>query len=250
MPRGRKRVPLRAPEEAWALAEANSGLVYSILFKFVNSHDNLVWYKGDDLQAELESFAWEGLYEACLLWDESKGKLSTYAYPSITNSILQALDKLIRMGGNQKGGAQIPLKYKTPPPVFSLDALSEAQVREHDMDHITTLMDELPQPWQDTELEEDKIIAGLDKERLVKKIYELTEKMPEPHRSVFKLMALGPERKSDYAHYIRYPSMGLRETGEILHLPDKKVKKIYEEAVEWMENQLAAINYKMEEDDG
>jgi len=252
MPRKKVMAPIREPEEAWEIAKQNSGLVYSILFKFINNHDNIVWYKGNDLQAELESHAWEGMYNACLYWDESKGTLSTYAVPSIQNSMKKALDKLMKMGGNQKGGGQIPLKYKTTPPVFSLDALTEAW--QDNSDYPANIEDsfanKIPQPWADLETEEEKILESFDKERMVKKIEELAEIMPEPHRSVFKIMALGPREEIAYGHYIRYATMGMRKAGKKLHFADRKVKKLYLESLEWMENQLKAANYGEEENDG
>ena len=144
MARRKTSVPIREPEEAWALAVENSGLVYSVLFRFINNHDNLVWYRGNDLQAEIESFAWEGMYNACLLWDSSKGTLSTYAVPAIYNTMLHALDKLIKMGGNQKGGGNVKLKYDKTPPIFSLEGLTEKKNEDLDMDGINTFSDALP----------------------------------------------------------------------------------------------------------
>lgn len=245
MPRIRKAVPVREPEEAWELALANKGLVMSQLFKFLNSHDNLVWYKGDDLRAELESVAWEGMYNACLLWEPSKGRLSTYAVPAIRNTMLQALDKLMKMGGNQKGGQLVKLKYEVTPPVFSLDSMSEARAKNFDAETVNSYADEIPQPWQDTETDEEKLLTRLDNERMAKKIEELTDRMPEPHQSVFRLMALTPDDglSPGRGQRIRYSAMGIRKACLILHYADDKVRDLWLEALDWMELQLEAAGY-------
>lgn len=245
MGRPKTLVPAREPDEAWAMAVENTGLVMSELYRFLNTH-HVAWYSGPELQAELESHAWEGMYQACLLWDENKGKLSTYAVPSIRHSLLRALDRLMRMGGNNKGGGKRegPLP-DSPPKVYSLEAMTEAAKQKYDAEAFDSLGDFIPQPWQDQEDEEADLIDRLDDERLLSLIRELAEHMPEPHRTVFKTIMLSDHPARKGRSFTR-GAMSMKKAVSILHKKDTTIQRLYLESIEWMRNQLSARGYEEE----
>lgn len=241
MSRSKKKLPIREAEEAWELALANKGLVYKTLLSYVNSKPSIAWYKGEDLRAELESYAWEGMYTACLHWDETKGTLSTYAIPAIRNNMLKQVNKLVSMGGNRRGNTHSP-PTEPFPHIFSAETIS-VEDKDDTTDALSGIGDIVPQPWQDENSFEDEIIERIDRERTDRAIRELVQRMPEPHREVFELLALGPQKEFAGRRSSQAPSMSRREAAERLHYSLRKVQDLYEEAVEWMGNQLDAHGY-------
>lgn len=251
-----KQAPVREPDEAWAMALENKGLVYHVLLSYLRSQGAIAWYKDEALRAELESHAWEGMYQACLAWDESKGKLSTYAVPSIHNSIIKAVNKLISMGGNRRGGPGTPGEGMEFPKVFSTEAIDASMQEILEAEEINSISDTIPQPWEAENVFEDDLLDKLDMERTERKVRELAERMPEPHREVFKLMVLGPQQEPIRGQTRKSfgPSMTQRQASKELHYSLLKVRGLYLEAVEWMGYQLEAAGYgnpyKIGETDG
>jgi len=221
--------------------------MYQLLYAYVRKH-SLPWYKGADLQAELESYAWEGFFDACRKYDETKGyTLSTYAYPAVINAMNARMRVLERMGTsmqghNVKGQGHLPRPY-----LGSIQEADEkAAERNIDRDQAAdgfSLGDVHAQPWQEFEpLMEDVVVDAIAQAEQVQRIRAVVEKMSEPHKTVFELMFL-----TDPTHE-RAPRGGrsigsgltLKETAERFGRSTTWAKEILDEAIEYVRYQLDA----------
>ena len=186
----------RSWQEAWDLALDHKGIMYQLLYKYVRSH-GLPFYTGEALQKELESFAWEGFFEACRQWDEAKGTLTTYAYPSITNAMDSRMKVLERMGSNMQGHykkGEGPLTGGAPrPKLSSLEQLDERRQADVEMEegNSRSIADIYTQPWQGEEPSlEDTVIDAIHQAETVDRIKGIVDSMPDPHKTIFTLMYL------------------------------------------------------------
>ena len=184
----------RSWAEAWDLALDNKGIMYQLLYKYLRGH-SLPFYKGDALRAELESFAWEGFFEACRRWDESKGlKLSTYAWPAVQNAMNARMIVLERMGSTMTGKYTSEEKGIQRPRLSSMEALDERRAAQYDSEgQEYGLADIYQQPWaRETEAMEDVVIDAVYQAETVERIRKHVSSMSEPHKTVFELMYFTP----------------------------------------------------------
>lgn len=228
------------------MALDHKGLMYQLLYAYVRKH-SLPWYSGPDLQAELESYAWEGFFDACRKFDESKGyTLSTYAYPAVTNAMNARMTVLERMGStmhghNVKGQGKLPR-----PHLDSIQAQDEKKARwntemgESADGH--SLGDLHPQPWQQWEpLMEDVVVDAIAQAEQVGRIRAIVEGMSEPHKTVFELMFL-----TDPTHERRpggrglSPGYTLKEAAQQFGRSTTWAKETLDEAIEYIRFQLDA----------
>lgn len=241
--------PMRSNDEAWELAVEHSDLMWSIFNKFLNTHYN-VWFDRKGLSAELESYAWEGMYKACRLWDEDKGALSTYAYPAVERYLLRGYERTLRMGFTAQGN-YAKGETKDPVSLYSYNYWEE----ENPEFEISSFLDWYRQPWQ-TDIDngefEDDVVIKVDAERLRNKLFPILERMTEPHRSVFEVAHLR-ERESDphiaanlnIQHGAQH---SYSEIGEILDMPRATVREVLQEAEEFVRFQLEEMtDYDQEE---
>jgi RNA polymerase sigma factor (sigma-70 family) len=236
--RGTAKV-LRTNAEAWALSLENKALVYRQLYKYVNAK-SLNWYRGDDLRIELESYAWEGMLEACRRWDPALGKLSTYAVPTINNYLVRGMNILAKMGGNVKSGGSIKgahAKMETPW-VDSLEQWQETQAEQQDGQGGRGLAETMPQPWQDPDNTfEDDIVGDIGDSQVTQRIKEIVDQMPEPHRTAFQLMHF-TEPTHDKKPHALGSGLTLKEISEIMGRDTTIVRKWLLEAEEYIRHQL------------
>jgi len=237
----------RTWQEAWDMALDHKGLMYQLLYAYVRKH-SLPWYTGQDLQAELESYAWEGFFDACRKWDESKGyTLSTYAYPAVTNAMNARMKVLERMGTsmqghNVKGQGTLPR-----PHLESIEGEDEKKAKRYIEDESKDghgLGDLLKQPWQQWEpLMEDVVVDAISQAEQVARIRRVVEDMSEPHKTIFELMFL-----TDPTHE-RTPRGGrsigsgytLKEAAQQFGRSTTWAKEVLDEAIEYIRFQLDAL---------
>lgn len=239
----------RTEQEAWDLALDNKAMVMGLLYKYVNSH-SLPWYKGDALQAELESFAWEGMLEACIKWDESKGALSTFAYPCVTNAMNARMKVLMRMGTKLSGGGFKKGEKGIRPILNSL----EGHRANAEAEEITEPLEDLghnafmPEPEP---LMEDVIIDELRTKALMAKIEKelvaLEALGPEPYAQVLRLMYLTePTHERLNGGRSLGSGLTLEEVGRKLGLSTTTVKTLHDEALYWLQQRLLATGEEYE----
>lgn len=237
---------LRTWQEAWDLALDHKGIMYQLLYAYVRKH-SLPWYQGEDLQAELESYAWEGFFDACRKWDASKGyTLSTYAYPAITNAMNARMKVLSRMGSsmqghNTKGQGQLPR-----PHLESVQAEDEKKASRYIDDENRdghSLTDVYPQPWSEHEpLMEDVVVDAIHQAGRVAEIVRIVDAMSEPHKTVFQLMFLTEPTHDRPANGGRGLGSGytLRETADHFGRSTTWAKEVLDEAIEYIRYHLDA----------
>jgi hypothetical protein len=233
MTRTKTLKPLRTTEEAWNLALENRGLLYRYLHRFVN-RSRLEWYSQDALEQELESYAWEGFYNACLYWDPNKGTLATYSYPAITNFLVRAIIKLGRMGGNyigMKKGSGVFLNSIEGEDDWHrmINGGAQDPLREE----ASGIADSLPQPWMASTEDnsfEDQVIDSIEHERLVKALMATIPKMGEPYVTMVKLKFSDPPKT-------------LQEVADATGYSRAWVAEKLTEAFEFLGHQLAAQGF-------
>ena len=225
------------------MALDHKGLMYQVLNKYVSNH-SLPYYKGQDLMVELESDAWEGFFQACLRWDEAKGTLSTFAYPSIKNALNARMKVLERMGSSMVGH-QVEGKIFSRPALSSLEQLDE---RRHPEDGIygfyNSLSDLLPNAMDHSEVEpsmEDAVVERIDQEEKMKAIRAVVEKMDEPYKDIFTLIYL-EKPTHDIAKSAESRLIGggwtIREVAKKYRRDTGWVKEILDEAVDYVRYQM------------
>lgn len=234
----------RTWQEAWDLALDHKGIMYQLLYTYVRKH-SLPWYTGPDLQAELESYAWEGFFDACRKWDEKKGTLTTYAWPAVTNAMNARMKVLERMGSsmqghNVKGQGQLPRPY-----LESIEHEDEKKANryiEDDSKDGHGLGDLIRQPWQQWEpLMEDEVIDAISQAEQVAKITRIVEGMSEPHKTVFELMFLtSPTHERRPGGRSLAPGYTLKEAAQQFGRSTTWAKETLDEAIEYIRFQLDA----------
>lgn len=230
------RVGLRTNEEAWDLALDNKNLMFKVLNAYVSKH-SLPYYKGEALRTELESFAWEGFFDACKSWDETKGfQLSTYAYPSITNALNTRMKVLERMGSSMQGHYTKGEKGERPR-LSSLEGIDKVYASKVGaIDAVDSIADLKPNPMQEPEPSmEDVIVNSIYQEELMHKIRAIVKGMSEPHATVFTLAFL-TEPTHDRSRYSVSVTTGwtTREIAEKHRQSTSWVKSILDEAIEYI----------------
>lgn len=236
---------MRSEQEAWDLALDNKALVMSLIYKYINSHGT-DWYKGDDLQAELESFAWEGMHEACLKWDPSKGALSTFAYPCVTNAMNARMKVLMRMGtkvsGNFKKGEKGIRPYLNS--LDSLNALSQERTYEASGTNAYDSLSEsthnafMPEPEA---LMEDVIINALAQSHLIARVNKILEQMEYPYALVFRLIYMHEPTHQRIEHGRSLGSgLTLEEIAQKMGKSTTWVKTVHDEAIQYIRFRLEA----------
>lgn len=243
---------VRTWEEAWDLALDHKGMMYQLLYAYVRKH-SLPFYKGEDLLKELESFAWEGFFEACRKWDESKGyTLSTYAYPAITNAMNARMKVLERMGTSMQGyykKGEGPLqKGNAPRPKLSsiegLDELRHNALRL-DGENDYSLADIYTQPWQGEEPGlEDTVIDAIHQAETIDRIKAIVDKMPDPHGRVFRLMFLTPPTHDREIKRGLGTGYTLSEVAKEYGRSTTWAKEVLDECLEYIRFQLKAETTK------
>lgn len=224
------------------MALDNKGIMYQLLYKYINTH-SLPYYKGQDLGKELESFAWEGFFEACRNWDEGKGyTLSTYAWPAIINALNARMKVLERMGTNMQGHYNKGEGGRPRPGLSSLEGLDERKAKElTDGDPERSLADIYTQPWQGHEPGlEDSVIDAIEQAETLERIREIASGMSEPHKEVFTLMYLTPPTHD--RNLLRGLGTGytLEEVARHLGKSTSWVKVVLHEALDYIRFQLRA----------
>lgn len=234
---------VRTWQEAWDMALDHKGIMYQLLYAYVRKH-SLPWYSGEDLQAELESYAWEGFFDACRKYDESKGyTLTTYAYPAITNAMNARMKVLSRMGSsmqghNVKGQGTLPR-----PHLESIQGMSEFQGEKNEEGDAPQNVGELyPQPWSEHEpLMEDVVVDAIEQADRVQEVARIVEGMSSPHKEVFELMFLrDPTHERRPGGRSLGPGYTLKETAQEFGRSTTWAKEILDEAIEYIRYHLDA----------
>jgi RNA polymerase sigma factor (sigma-70 family) len=163
----------RTIQEAWNMAQENKGLMYRALGRFVYKY-SLPWYSREELQVELESYAWEAMFKACLKWDESKGKLSTYAIKSVNNMLYDKYNLLKNMG----------ITHVNRDNAVWMDDLDAESKDYEDEDTDQDIRDYTPQPWQSKDKSVEELIL---ESNLGNEIENILGQMSEPHASILRL---------------------------------------------------------------
>lgn len=239
---------VRTDQEAWDMALDNKYLMYQVLNKYVRSH-SLPWYAGKDLLAELESFAWEGFFDACRRWDESKGfTLSTYAYPSITNALNARMKVLERMGTSMAGGYKKGEKVERPK-LSSLDKLDEVNAKQRDEENRNVLSDLNPQPWYEPQPSmEDAVVDAIEQEALIASVHKILSTMQEPYATVFRdTYITEPTHERRPGGISLGSGLTLKEIGSKYGRDTTWVKGILDEAVEYIRHRLKAEGIEWDE---
>ena len=238
---------LRSEEEAWNLALDNKAMVMGLLYRYVNTH-SLPWYRGDALQAELESFAWEGMLEACIKWDETKGTLSTFAYPCIRNAMNARMKVLQRMGTKLSGGGFKKGEKGIRPMLNSLEG-TKANAEDEEIkepEGISAFMPE-PEPLMEdvivNELSTNALMAKIEKELVA---LEALEPLV-PYAQVLRLMYLTePTHERLNGGRSLGSGLTLEEVGRELELSTTTVKTLHDEALYWLQQRLRAAGEEYE----
>lgn len=248
MPYGQEkdtRTPgIRSYTEAWDLALDHKGIMYQLLYAYVRKH-SLPWYQGEDLQKELESYAWEGFFDACRKWDPTKGyTLSTYAYPAVRNALNARMKVLERMGTSMIGHNQTKGEVHKRPYLESIQREDErkASRNEGELSDSANIADLTPQPWMDFEpLMEDAVVDAIDQAEKVQRIARIVEGMSEPHKTIFESMFF-----SDPTHERAKRSIGagltLKEAASEFGRSTTWAREILDEAIEYIRHHLEAEN--------
>ena len=239
---------IRTWQEAWDLALDHKGMLYQLLYAYVRKH-SLPFYKGEDLQKELESYAWEGFFEACRKWDESKGyTLSTYAYPAVTNAMNARMKVLERMGTSmqghyQKGTGPLQQAESQRPKLSSLEGLDEMFATQRNLDEGAdrSLADIYRQPWQEQEPNHaDVVVDAITQAETVGRIREIVSNMSEPHRKVFTLMFLtDPTHEREIKRGLG-TGYTLSEVAKEFGRSTTWAREVLDEALEYIRYQLRA----------
>lgn len=238
--------------EAWDLALDHRGLMYQLLYKYVRTH-SLPWYRGEDLQKELESYAWESFFEACRKWDESKSKLSVYVYPSVINAMNARMKVLERMGTSlqghyAKGTGPLATGGKRPElsSIQQLDERFAARMMDREEGE-RSLADIYRQPWQGEEPSlEDTVIDAVDQAATLDRIKSIVDKMSEPHKQVITLMYFTPPT---HDRVLKGKAMGLG-SGYTLSEVAKHFRRSTNWAKETLDEALDYIRFQLEAQGG
>lgn len=237
---------MRTDQEAWDLALDNKALVMGLIYKYVNSHAT-DWYKGEDLKAELESCAWEGMHEACRKWDPSKGTLSTYAYPAVTNAMNARMKVLMRMGTKISGGGFKKGEKGVRPYLNSLDGLNALKEKEAFEASGTNAYDSLSESAHNAfmhepeALMEDVIINALTLENLMAIVNKILDQMEEPYATIIRLMYLNAPTHERIEHGRSLGSgLTLEEVATILGKSTTWVRAAHDEALYYLKQRLEA----------
>lgn len=237
--------PIRTPEEAWNMAVDEKELMLYTVNRFMKG-SRPSWYRWEpDLwRQELESIGWEAFYNACLYWDPSRGRLSTYAVPTIQRRLSRHLQRTIRAGGNSRVRGKHSEITEKFPSIFSLgDLEGEQRDRLGEYDEVWSYEDVTPPVWSDLvdNSFEDRVIDEADGERFLTQVETVVDGMSEPHRTVFRLVHLeDPSHDRSQYSLARGSGSTLREVGSRLGIDKSRVGIILDEAEEYVRFQLEA----------